>query len=196
MADLALTRSSNKTNPSELSGELDRDEEEDVNFEISEEWYFTVLLPDVLAQQERLGYGGPVFLILNVFSGHSTEAIEEAFLQYGVVVIVLPPHSSDQTQPLDLSMFAIQKMDSHRVYAHLDLNSQTRKLVRTLYGWQRVTTQVNIISAFWEGGIAGEWSVAANALVCQVDRRAASQRRHRNRHKDRIHIADLVGERG
>jgi hypothetical protein len=80
-----------------------------------EERCSTVFLPDVLAQWERLGYGGPVFLILDGFSGHSTEGIEEAFLQYGVVVILLSPHSSDQTQPLDLGTFAIQKMESYGV---------------------------------------------------------------------------------
>jgi hypothetical protein len=74
-----------------------------------EEWCFTVFLPDVLAQRERLGHGGPAFLIPDGFSGHSTEAVEEAFLQYGVVLIVLPPHSSDQTQPLDLDIFATRK---------------------------------------------------------------------------------------
>jgi hypothetical protein len=56
-----------------------------------DEWCFTVFLPDVLAQRERLGYGGSVFRIPDGFSWHSTEAIKEAFLQYGVVVIVLSP---------------------------------------------------------------------------------------------------------
>jgi hypothetical protein len=72
-----------------------------------EGWCFTVFLPDVIAQRERLGYAGLVFHILDGFSGHSTKAIEEALLHYGVVVIVLSPHSSDQTQPLDLGIFAI-----------------------------------------------------------------------------------------
>jgi hypothetical protein len=161
-----------------------------------EEWCFTVFLPDVLEQRQRLGYAGFVFLILDGFSGHTTEAIEEEFLRYGVFAITLPPHSSDQIQPLDLGIFAIQKVESRRIHAHLDLNPQTRKLIKMLCGWHKATTPVNIIAAFRNGGIVGRWCEEAKALVCQIDRNAASQRRQWNGQKGRVCITAPLAERG
>jgi hypothetical protein len=48
------------------------------------------------------------------------------------------------------------------------------------------STPLNIITAFWNGGIVGEWNAETNVLVCKVDWVAASQRRRWNRSKGRV----------
>jgi hypothetical protein len=78
-----------------------------------------------------------VFLILDGFAGHKTEMVEETLMESGAFEIVLPPHSSDQIQPLDLGMFTIQKMESHPISAHVNPNCQTRKLLKMFCGWKR-----------------------------------------------------------
>jgi hypothetical protein len=84
-------------------------------------------------------------------------------------------------------------MASHRIYAHVDLNLQTRQLLKMLCGWRRATTALNIISGFQNGGIIGEWNAKVNALVHIVDRVAASQRRRWNGSKERVDISLALG---
>jgi hypothetical protein len=96
------------------------------------EWFFTIFIPDTLEQRRRLGYVGMVFLILDGVSGHISEVIEEACVYYGVRMLKSPPHTSDQVQPLNVGLFGLHKSESRRVQTHLDLNTQTVKLIRML----------------------------------------------------------------
>jgi hypothetical protein len=107
------------------------------------------------------------FLILDGFTGHKAEMIEEAFTQYGVFEIVLLAHSSDRTHPLDLGISAIYKMESHRIHAHVDLSAQAGKLLKMFWEWRKVTTLLNIITAFQNGEIVGKWNAETNAFVCR-----------------------------
>jgi hypothetical protein len=110
----------------------------------------TVFFPDMHEQRARMGSTRMVFLILEGFTGQKTKMIEEAFIQSGAFEVVLPLHSSDWIQRLGPVIFAVHKMESHRIYAHVDLNSQTRKLLKTLCGWGTATTPLNIIAAMVE----------------------------------------------
>jgi hypothetical protein len=132
---------------------------------------------------------------LDGFTGHTTETIDEAFLYYGICAIVIPPHSSDQVQPLDLRMFAIMKSESTRVYAHIDFNPQTKKLVKMVSGRQKAATSVNIIKAFRRAGIVSNWNPDVQALVCGIDRLVATEVRHWNGLKTRIAIPGDETER-
>jgi hypothetical protein len=103
-----------------LSGQIDRNElpglrlSEQIAVIISALHDRTVLIPwRVIGARFRVtkaavhsdGHGwdtGMVFLILDGFTEHKTEMIEEACIQCGVFEIVLPPHSSNRIQPLDL----------------------------------------------------------------------------------------------
>lgn len=49
-----------------------------------QQWCFDIFLPDTIESRPVLGYGGPVFLIMDGFTGHTTNAIEDSFLQYGI----------------------------------------------------------------------------------------------------------------
>jgi hypothetical protein len=158
------------------------------NSRLFEWWVFNLFIPDTLLQRQKLGYAGLIFLILDGFAGHDSEPVQEAFLYYGIHPLVIPPHSSDQVQALDLGMFAIMKAESARIYAHIDFNAQTKKLVKMVSGWQKATTTVNIIKAFRRAGIIAVWNPEVNALVCRIDRAAASEVRHWNGEKHRIPI--------
>jgi hypothetical protein len=97
--------------------------------------------------------GGPVFLIMNDFSGHLTDAVEENCLFYGIELLAIPVHTSDQVQPLDLGIFAVHKMESRCVHPHMTMNDQTSKLIKMFCGFQKAVTGTNIIGAFRMGGI-------------------------------------------
>jgi hypothetical protein len=60
------------------------------------------LLPRYDSDAPIARFVGPIFLILDGFAGHFSDAVKEQCFYYGVVLIVIPPHTSDQVQPLDL----------------------------------------------------------------------------------------------
>lgn len=65
----------------------------------------------------------------------------------------LPPHTSDQLQPLDLGIFAIQKRWQSNVSVDDTLNRQTKQLIKILDSYRMATTPKNVIGAFRKGGI-------------------------------------------
>jgi hypothetical protein len=109
---------------------------------------FTIYFPDTLKHCERLAYAEIVFFILDGFSGHVTDAIEEACVYQGIRMLTIPPHPFNQVQPLECCLFALHKSESRRVQPHLDLNAQITKLARTVCGFQKAATPVNVIAAF------------------------------------------------
>jgi hypothetical protein len=153
-----------------------------------EEWFFTIYIPDTLEQRRRLGYAGLIFLILDGFSGHVTESIEEGCVHFGIRMLKIPAHTSDQLQPLDVGLFALHKLESHRVMPHLDLNAQTVKLIRMLCGFQKAATPVNVIGAFRRAGIICRWDGLAKALRCVIDRSEAADVRHWHHSKSRVQL--------
>jgi transposase len=152
------------------------------------EWAMTVFFPDTIQMRQSLGYEGPVFLVLDGFSGHIPDTIEEQCLFYGVVLVVVPPHTSDQVQPLDLGFFALHKLESHRVRPHTDLSAQTVKILKILCGLQKASTPLNIIKAFRRAGIISQWDVNAKTLVCRVDRQQAKEVRHWHQSRSRVSV--------
>jgi hypothetical protein len=124
-----------------------------VTSQLFEDSLENVLVLDVIAQRQRLGWEGSVFHILDGFSGHLTDAVEENCLFYGIELLAIYAHTSDQVQPLDLGIFAVHKMESRRVHPHLTMNDQTSKLIIMFCGFQRAVTGTNIIGAFRKGGI-------------------------------------------
>jgi hypothetical protein len=89
-----------------------------------------------------------VFLTLDGFSDHVTDAIKEACVYSGIPMLTIPPHICDQVQPLDLGLFALRKSESRCVQPRPDLNAQTTKLIRMLCGFQKAIARVNVTAAF------------------------------------------------
>jgi hypothetical protein len=116
--------------------------------EIFAEWTEAVFFPDTIRMRQSLDYAGRLFLIPDGFAGHLSYVVEERCLFQGVMLIVIPPHTSDQVQPLDLALFAVLKLERDRVHPLINLNTQTVKILKILCGFQNVSTPLNIIKAF------------------------------------------------
>ena len=83
-----------------------------LNTEIFEHWFTSIFVPHLKEKRLRKQYSGPALLLLDGFSAHTkvTSAIPDSLLQeLNLRVLYLPPHTSDQFQPLDLVIFGIQK---------------------------------------------------------------------------------------
>jgi hypothetical protein len=93
-----------------------------------------------------------VFLILDGFSSHITDARSEACVYHGIRILKIPAHTSDQVQPLDIGWFGLHKPEFRHVQMHLDLSAQSAKLIRMFCGFQKAIMTVNIFAAFWRVG--------------------------------------------
>jgi hypothetical protein len=113
-----------------------------------ERWCFEVFLPDTVERRRILGYESIILLILYGFTGHKTDAIEDAFLHNGIHPIVFPVHGSHRTQPLDLGIFRIQKSEIQTVRPDLDCSAQTRRTIKLFSGWQKAAKSYDIITVF------------------------------------------------
>jgi hypothetical protein len=104
----------------------------------------------------------------------------------GVIPLFLPPHSSDQTQPLDLGIFGVQKSEAAKVRPSAQLNPQTRQVIKAIAGYQKACTPSNVVNAFRRAGIATGWSGEHSALIARVERSGADKIRHWTYEKRRI----------
>ena len=96
----------------------------------------------------------------------------------GVIPLPLPPHSSDQCQPLDLGIFHVQKLRSSRMSVDKTLSTQTQQIIRMIDSFRQATTISNVISAFRVAGIKNTYDRRTNMLVPRVDRSEAIKVRH------------------
>ena len=124
-----------------------------VTTELFLQWCEHVFLPDLRARRLQHGYQGPAILILDGFGCHHSPAMLEMLEEENVVCQFLPPHTSDQLQPLDLGIFAIQKRWQSNVSVDDTLNRQTKQLIKILDSYRMATTPKNVIGAFRKGGI-------------------------------------------
>jgi hypothetical protein len=63
---------------------------------------------------------------------------------YGLVLVLIPPQTSDQLKLLDLGLFALHKMECHHVHPHTDLRAQTDKIQRVPFVNEFVKSYCNI----------------------------------------------------
>lgn len=127
------------------------------NTELMKLWLTEIFLPVILEKWEiehkRSGFNGKAVLILDGMSAHAAALREIDLDKYHLQVIYLIPHSSHLTQPLDLVIFAIQKLYTNQKKLGLKLSNQADKIRSILKGLQQASTSESIISAFESSGI-------------------------------------------
>jgi hypothetical protein len=119
-----------------------------LNTEIFEEWIEECFVPAVAAERDRLDYWGDAVLLLDSCSPHCSDFVENICNEEGILVVFIPPHSSDQVQPLDLGIFGHMKQAAGRVNPPKWVSPQTKQLMKILCAMQANCTPPNIISAF------------------------------------------------
>jgi hypothetical protein len=86
-----------------------------ISMPIFEDWFRAVFIPELEKPRESYTYTSPAFLIPGNCSAHTTQNCDGLYSVHGVLPIFLPPHSSSQTQDLDLSLFGVTKRSIVRV---------------------------------------------------------------------------------
>jgi hypothetical protein len=105
---------------------MEHQEHNFVSTQLLSEWVQLVPVPYFKSVRERLWYLGERIVIIDECTAHDMDYALDEMTFYGIIPVFIPPHSSDQTQPLDLSIFALQKAESSRVHPHEQLNSQIK----------------------------------------------------------------------
>ena len=75
--------------------------------ELFTDWFIIKFLPYLAQQRKKYNYRGKAIIIMDGFKGHekSLDTIAKLIEKANVKFILIPPHSSDQVQPLDLFGF-------------------------------------------------------------------------------------------
>ena len=130
-----------------------------MNITLFQEYFQNVFLFNLKLKRQKFNYNGPALLIMDNLLAHKKAVNCPAdqnyiFLQNeNLHVLFLVPHSSDQTQPLDLGIFANQKRYSQNISKMKDFSNSTNLINKAIQGMQQASTTRSIISAFEAAGI-------------------------------------------
>jgi hypothetical protein len=67
--------------------------------------------------------------------------------------VFLPPHSSNQLQELDISLFGLLKRRIENINSKLDINIQSKHIAQIYSAFQSSFTSQNIIASFRNAGM-------------------------------------------
>lgn len=95
-----------------------------------------------------------------------------------LLIIWLVPHASEQIQPLDLGIFAIQKRETQKQKKVEDLTLFSNVILRAITGMQKASTYRNIIGAFRAAGIILKVKNVECTQFLAIDRSQARKVRH------------------
>ena len=158
-------------------------------------WAKNSFIPEMRIKRNICNYDGPILLIMDGFGVHDCDQFRSLLDEENIHPLLFAPHSSDQTQFLDLLIFGLQKQEIQKMRLQQDLNWQTKQVVKILDSWRKVTVPRNIIMAFKRGGLIVEWNANDQKLVARLDRSFAKCVRHfqncsqeRSNSKERIWI--------
>jgi hypothetical protein len=135
-----------------------------------------VFIPHVQTRQVLTDYTGGAILIFDSCMDHRTSVLQDLLRSNNIIVAILPPHSSYQTQPLDLGVFANVKRSYTTPISTRTMSIQTGQIVHMFDTWLRGILPRLIVSAFRSAGFV---PVQGHGEVhLRVDRNAATRVRH------------------
>ena len=128
-----------------------------MNTEIFCKYIDQVFIPYVHNKRSETGYEGKAILIMDGFSAHhkcvEDENRKRILEEENIQILFLPPHSSDQVQPLDLVTFNLQKQWKKKAKYNKQYSYQTKQILETYNSLLMASTPHYIKSAFERAGI-------------------------------------------
>lgn len=119
--------------------------------ELFQDWFTEMFVPYLAEQRRIYAYYGKALLIMDGFKGH-TKAIDwmsDLLKEINLDVLYLPPHTSDQVQPLDLLGFNLQKGRTAKFVPNPHYTQQTNQILAILDGLNHIQT-FHIIALSWQ----------------------------------------------
>jgi hypothetical protein len=135
-------------------------------------WADEIFFPSIEESRSRSGYQGPALLLLDGCSSHHPIEFLEECERRNIYVIFLVPHSSDQTQPLDLVPFGIFKRYFNQSTFNALTSAQSNKVIRMMGAWYQATAPHQVIAAWLSAGLV-PFRGADHVVYLRVDRSRA-----------------------
>jgi hypothetical protein len=124
-----------------------------INGSIFDSWLEETFIPELRRRREAFGYLGPAVILLDNCSCHATQRFAEFCEREHVIPLYFPAHSSNQLQPLDLSIFGITKRLLARTNRLDSVNIQSAHIARVVCSFMSSANPLNIIHTFSLSGI-------------------------------------------
>jgi hypothetical protein len=130
------------------------------------DWMPRIFIPELMKRRGAYSYHGPPFLILDNCSAHTNADFTDLCSLNVIVPVFLPPHSSNQSRVLDLSIFGITKGLIGRVNRIDPANVQSFHVAHVVCSFLSAANPANIIHSFRDAGISVV--IAEDRLLCMV----------------------------
>lgn len=140
-----------------------------------EQWAREVFFPEVTQRRLNLGYEGEALLIMDGLGAHHSETFLSECREHNIKVKFLVPHSSDQTQPLDLVTFGILKRSLNRSAINAAITIQANQVIKMMGAWYQATPPHLVIRAFNAMGLKQAFNFQMRQLTYSVDRAMATR---------------------
>lgn len=140
-----------------------------INTEIFCDWFDNVFINHIIQKRNETGYQGNAVLLMDGFIAHHkcVEERQQILQANNIIVLFIPPHSSDQVQPLDLLIFNLQKLWKSRISLEKSFSYQTKQIIETYNSLYMASAPHYIKSSFERAGILRErlkWSQEGHFL--------------------------------
>ena len=153
-----------------------------ITTDIFMEWSTKFLIPEFHNRISRFN-GEDVeargLLLMDGLKQHFSDFFEDECFIHDIDILELPAHSSDQTQPLDLCIFAACKKIMPRCISD-GATTQTKDVDRLVSAMHAASTPHNIRKSFRRAGISLHWvgDACNGILMCRVDLSHCDRIRH------------------
>jgi hypothetical protein len=124
-----------------------------VDRDIFDDWLQDNFLVELQRRKTMHSYDGPAILLLDNCTAHQSEKFQALCQVYSVIACYLPRPSSNQVQPLDLSIFGITKKFFVKANRMEAMNVQTIHIARVVNAFMSAGKPTNIVKTFENSGI-------------------------------------------
>lgn len=124
-----------------------------VNTETFSLWIKYVFLPHLHNLRQQTGYRGRAVMILDGYLPHKNSLSQIDLQGENLIIHYLVPHSSNQTQPLDLVIFGLMKRFMNDFKTPEKLTAQSKQLFKIHQAIYRCCTPITCRSAFRAIGV-------------------------------------------
>jgi hypothetical protein len=138
-----------------------------IDHNIFHDWLESTFVPELQRRRQARHYDGPAILMLYNCTAHTTPKFAEICGQYRIIPVLLSPHSSNQLQVLDFSLFGVTKRLIARVNRMEGVTVQTAHVCDVVNAFFAACTPINIVKSFRNAGIS-LLPDDTHEIICQI----------------------------
>jgi hypothetical protein len=134
-------------------------------------WFEDVFIPEICQRCVRYQYARNIVLLMNNFTTLRFPRFKSLCIQHGITIYLVQPHSSNQTQLLDLSTSEITKRLLARVNRMETVNIESLHVAQAVNTFMPAASPLNGIATFLNAEI--NLAIADEKLICWITPRSA-----------------------